>query len=140
MKTTLIFLLVAFLTSTIPAQTHAGPLLSAPAPKLSADQQVLLLCKLLESYKVDWTGYPERLEELVPTYIDAAGKANIEKFRYEPRDVRTDIPQAPRIFQRYRLVFAGADGAFGTSDDYTIDTLEVAKKPTGSTLPPTLLF
>ena len=140
MKNKLILLQVAFLSSIMFAQAHAKPKSIVQAPKLSADQQVLLLCKLLESYKVDWTGYPERLDELVPTYIDTAAKVGMEKFRYEPKDLRTDIPQPPRIFQRYRLLFAGADGAFGTADDYEIDTLAVGKKPAGSTLPATLSF
>jgi hypothetical protein len=118
--------------------------LSAPGKieetKLSNEQAVVLVCKLLEAYYIDEVGYPSSLNELFPAYYNSAEKLSLKSFKYQVDPINKNQEFAKPTYSKYNLIHAGKDGQFATSDDYEIDTLHVLKKPSDSELPEIIAF
>lgn len=89
------------------------------------------VCHALESYGVDYNGYPSSLDALFPVFMETKPEAFLKHLRYQVFEPHAFQAPEGKMYKRFFLTFDGADGVLGTPDDVAIDTLKVLHQPPG---------
>jgi hypothetical protein len=104
-----------------------GSWLHAATPRESIEA----VCRALESYRVDYSGYPSSLDALFPVFMETKPEAFLKHLRYQVFEPHAFQAPEGKMYGRFFLTYDGADGVFGTPDDVAIDTLKVLHQPPG---------
>ena len=100
-----------------------------------AKGSIISICNALESYRVDFSGYPISLNALYPTYSDQGSFMKDSHLRYQIQEQRAFQAPEGKMFSHFILSHDGQDGILGTSDDVVIDTQKVIQQPKDFGLP-----
>jgi hypothetical protein len=104
-------------------------------PSQEAKNTLTIICNALESYRVDFSGYPDSFEALHPTYLNQEFMPKDLHMRYFVREQHAIQAPEGKMFTHFILTFDGQDGIPGTTDDIVIDTQKVVQQPKGFGLP-----